>query len=173
MNMPYTSPCGIRNIASAMSVPEHVRYRNSTMFVGTPPFGYEGTDDWTSPFWHPPMTPPHEMRHRTMNYPSVLRPTTSNRNTTPVTSDSLKAAEQEAPEFVMTDVVPALFSSPKIGPHLAQCIYGPSDRSRLDTTHVQQAVESGDEIPDTRRDSMIGITISNQGRHKVTLMWLM
>ncbi|KAM0705459.1 hypothetical protein Q7P35_006818 [Cladosporium inversicolor] len=138
-----------------MSVPEHVRYRNSTMFVGTPPFGYEGTDDRTSPFWHPPMTPPHEMRHRTMSYPSVPRSTTSNRSITPVTSDSLKVVEQKAPEYVMTDVVPALFSSPKIGPHLAQCTNNTSDGSRLDMTDVQQSTESCDEISGTRRDSLI------------------
>ncbi|KAM0706061.1 hypothetical protein Q7P35_006609 [Cladosporium inversicolor] len=138
-----------------MSVPEHVRYRNSTMFVGTPPFGYEGTDDRTSPFWHPPRTPPHEMRHRTMSCPSVPRSTTSNRSTMPVTSDSLKAAEQKAPEFMISDVVPALFSSPKIGSHLAQYTNGASDGNRLDVTDVQQSIESCDEISGTRRDSMI------------------
>lgn len=152
-----------------MSVPEHVRYHNSTMFIETPPFGYESTDDRTFPLWHPSRTPPHEIKHRTMSCPSVENSTVCNRSLTPVTSQSSKAAEQKALEFAMTDVVPALFSSPKIGPHLAQQTDGSPDMSISDITGVQQAVESCDKISDTRRDNMIGVIISRGGRYKAAL----
>jgi hypothetical protein len=166
--MPYTSPHGVGSAASTMSVPEHVRYRESTMFVGTSPFGYKGTDDRTSPFWHPPATPPHEIRHRMMSCPSVPRATASNKSPTPAISHSPKATEQKAPESTTTDVASVLFSSPKIGHHLVQHTNGASDMGRLGITDLRQEVESC-EISGTRRDSMIGMIIS-ECRYEAVLM---
>lgn len=101
-----------------MAVPECERYRNSTMFVGTPPFGYEGTDERTSEntsSWHPPRIPPNEMVYREHTCPHhgpcpdkyVNSPSLGNTS----------SPEATAPEMKLVDVVPALFSSPKLDPH--------------------------------------------------------
>ena len=106
-----------------MSVPESERYRNSTMFVGSPPFGYEGTDDRTSnddSTWHPPRAPPHNMVYREHLCPhpgpcpeKYLGRQQRSRAKSP-------SPEADIPDMDLVDVVPALYSSPKlINPLLA------------------------------------------------------
>jgi hypothetical protein len=70
----------------------------------------------------------------------------------------LQAAEQKPPEFTITNVVPALFSSPKIGPHLAQhtktepliwvdsaqqMLSGPSKYVRIFQAHAEMVSQVG------------------------------
>jgi hypothetical protein len=107
-----------------MSVPESERYRNSTMFVGSPPFGYEGTDDRTSnddSTWHPPRAPPHNMvyREHLCPHPGPCPEKYLGRQ------QQLRAKSSPSPvaeilDMDLVDVVPALYSSPKlINPLLA------------------------------------------------------
>jgi hypothetical protein len=104
-----------------MSIPECERYRNSTMFVGSPPFGYEGTDDRTDTdpsSWHPPRVPPHDMVYREHICPHVGPcPEAYIGRQSRAKSPS---PEAEIPEMDLVDVVPALYSSPKLNPHLAE-----------------------------------------------------
>jgi hypothetical protein len=117
-----------------MSIPEYERYRNSTMFVGSPPFGYEGTDDVddsltsnnptssndnnennSHPSWHPPRVPPHDMIYREHLCPH-LGPCqdTFVRSRSP--AEFTTSPEADAPDSMkLADVVPALFSSPDLG----------------------------------------------------------
>lgn len=100
----------------AMSIPECVRYRNSTMFVGQPPFGYESTDDLTydaTSHWHPPRTSPHDMLYRELGRQVPgLRPPTRNRSRSLARSRSRNL--DAAPNVKLNDVVPALLSSPNM-----------------------------------------------------------
>ena len=101
-----------------MSVPERERYRNSTMFVGSPPFGYDGTDDDRTPnndsSWHPPRTPPHNMVYREHLCPHLGScQDTFVRSRSPAKFTSPKA---DIPDLKLVDVVPALFSSPELSP---------------------------------------------------------
>jgi hypothetical protein len=101
-----------------MSILECERYRNSTMFVGTPPFGYEGTDDRTvddTSSWHPPRVPPHDMVYREHVCPhSGPCPDTYIGRRSRAKSPS---PEAETPDMELVDVVPALYTSPKLNPH--------------------------------------------------------
>jgi hypothetical protein len=104
-----------------MSVPEHIRYRNSTMFVGKPPFGYEGTEDRTfdaCSSWHPPRTPPHNMSYRE-NYCTVPR---SGTETHPRSRSRGKSPspKSDGPDVKPDEIAPALSSSPRLDPGLAQ-----------------------------------------------------
>lgn len=126
-----------------MSVPECARYRNSTMFVGTPPFGYECTDDHepdTSHRWEPPRTPPCGMTYREIHHPvaaaslhvdsgSRLRP-------------KPRSPDLDVPEMRLTDVVPVLYSSPRIDPQLIQDIDEHSRACRSDLQDVRYGSDS-------------------------------
>ena len=87
-----------------MSIPEYMRRRNSTMFVSSPPFGYDDTDNCTNAgqSWHPPQTPPRGMVYHENSCMSHT-PTHSQSNST-------AGPSQVKP----TDVVPALFSFPSL-----------------------------------------------------------
>lgn len=122
-----------------MSIPECVRYRNSTMFVGTPPFGYEGTDDCMSnscSSWHPPRTPPRDMTYRE---PGCT--VTSCTNTHPRSRSRGRSRSPNPQGFTLEprNVVPALFSSPKLNTSAVQHSNdGPNrkrDQSRPRTRH--------------------------------------
>jgi hypothetical protein len=115
-----------------MSIPECERYRNSTMFVGSPPFGYEGTDDRTSnndSTWHPPRTPPHSMvyREHICPHPGPCQDTFI-RGRSPA---KLSSTEADVPDLKLVDVVPALYSSPELNPHSSEQSRRFPDVSRL------------------------------------------
>lgn len=97
-----------------MSIPECVRYRNSTMFVGTPPFGYEGTDDCTSnscSSWHPPKTPSRDMTYRE---PGFTVPSCTNTHPRSRSRGWSRSPNPQSFNLEPRNVVPALFSSPKL-----------------------------------------------------------
>jgi hypothetical protein len=104
-----------------MSVPERARYRNSTMFVGDPPFGYESTEDRTTDVcssWHPPGTPPHDMKYRE-NYSTVPGPGSDSHNRTRARRMS-PSPKSDGPDVKPVDIAPALLSSPELDPQLVQ-----------------------------------------------------
>jgi hypothetical protein len=117
---------------STMSIPECERYRNSTMFVGTPPFGYEGTDDRTAnndPSWRPPRDPPDDMvyREHVCPHPGPCPDTDIGRRS----RAKSPSPEAETPDMELVDVVPALFSCPKLIPHSTEHSGNFPDLSRL------------------------------------------
>lgn len=125
-----------------MSIPECERYRNSTMFVGSPPFGYEGTDDRTSnddSTWHPPRAPPHNMvyREHVCPHPGPCQ-NTFIRSRSRAKSPS---PEAEIPDMELVDVVPALFSSPELNPHSIEQSGRFPDISRLSIRDDEQSRE--------------------------------
>jgi hypothetical protein len=97
-----------------MSVPEYVRRRNSTMFVGTPPFGYACTDDCVGnacAFWHPPDVPSCGMQY----YES------SHLNRVPQKSRQPSLTPQSQSDGIRpVDTVSCLFSSPKLSPDFVE-----------------------------------------------------
>lgn len=126
-----------------MSVPECARYRNSTMFVGTPPFGYECTDDHepdTNHRWEPPRTPPCGMTYREIQHPVAAA------NPHVHSGSRLQPKSQlpglDSPEMKVTDVVPALYSSPRISPQLIQDVKENSRTCRSGLQDVRHASES-------------------------------
>jgi hypothetical protein len=97
-----------------MSVPEYVRRRNSTMFVGAPPFGYACTDDCEGnacAFWHPPDVPPCGMKyHESSHLNRVPQESRQSPSTIQSWSDGIRSV----------DTVPCLFSSPKLSPDFVE-----------------------------------------------------
>lgn len=126
-----------------MSVPECARYRNSTMFVGTPPFGYECTDDNgpdTCHRWEPPRTPPCGMTYREIQHPvAAASPHVDSGSRLQPKS---QLPDWDVPEMKLTDVVPALYSSPRIGPQLIQDVGENSITCRSGLQDVRYASES-------------------------------
>jgi hypothetical protein len=125
---------------SIMSIPECERYRNSTMFVGSPPFGYEGTDDRTSnndSTWHPPRAPPHNMvyREHLCPHPGPCRDTFI-RGRSPAKFES---SEADVPDMKLVGVVPALFSSPRLKSHMVEDSGYFPDLSRLSVHDNEQS----------------------------------
>jgi hypothetical protein len=97
-----------------MSVPEYVRRRNSTMFVGTPPFGYACTDDCEEnacAFWHPPDVPPCGMQYHESSH--LDRVPQESRQPSPI-------LQSQSDGIRPVDTVPCLFSSPKLGPDFVE-----------------------------------------------------
>jgi hypothetical protein len=124
-----------------MSVPEHVRYRNSTMFVGKPPFGYESTEDRTPDAcssWHPPRTPPHDLVYRE-NYCTVPRSGTDTHNKSRLLGKS-QSSTSDGSNVKTDDITPALFSSPKPGRHLVQIVDGHPGVNQLSLTNGQNSL---------------------------------
>jgi hypothetical protein len=133
-----------------MSVPECERYRNSTMFVGSPPFGYEGTDDRTSnndSTWHPPRTPPHSMvyREHICPHPGPCQDTFI-RSRSPA---KFSSTEADVPDMKLVDVVPALFSSPKLKSHMVEDSGYFPDLSRLSIHDNEQSRRPANDLLST------------------------
>ncbi|KAK3617122.1 hypothetical protein LTR56_025498 [Elasticomyces elasticus] len=94
------------------SPPEYLRRRNSTMFCGQPPFGSEGTDDCPGDTYKnflPPLTPPPDMLYYEPGYSQHADHTSG--------SAGPRYASSSPSHLKPVDNVPALFSSPHIGPH--------------------------------------------------------
>lgn len=130
-----------------MSVPESVRYRNSNMFAGTPPFSYPSTDDHTpNPYshWHPPRTPRHGMHYRELHCQIPLSSSKSHRRSR--SRRRSRSPNVQEPIMRLTDVVPALFSSPKI-----------------DHKHIQQR----NDVPNPRRCQSLPRRSSSSPEHSV------
>jgi hypothetical protein len=141
-----------------MSVPERARCRNSTMFVGTPPSGYGGTDDRRpdiSSSWHPPRTPPHDTAYRehVCIHPE-LGPDTHIRSRSRGKSPSL---ELDVPDMKLSDVVPALFSSPELSPHLVQHSDDLPNIGQLIVQDNQQSPRPRASVSSTLEDSFRGL----------------
>jgi hypothetical protein len=131
-----------------MSIPECERYRNSTMFVGSPPFGYEGTDDCTSnndSTWHPPRAPPRNMvyREHICPHPGPCQDTFT-RSRSPA---KFSSSGENVPDLKLVEVVPALFSSPKLSPRVVEDSgeYFPS-LSRLSVQDGEFSRRSGNDL---------------------------
>jgi len=94
-----------------MSIPEYVRRRNSTMFVEIPPFGHEDTEPCSRAghSWHPPLTPPREMIYHEQLCTSYA----------PATPSQDMAGAGPTAER-LSEVAPALFSSPTLSSHFVK-----------------------------------------------------
>ncbi|KAK5149747.1 hypothetical protein LTS14_010668 [Recurvomyces mirabilis] len=91
------------------SPPEYIRRRNSTMFIGQPPFGFEGTDDCpgdTYVNFLPPRTPPPEMLYHERGHTPYADCTSS--------SAVPQHAWPSRTDLKPVDTVPTLFSSPHV-----------------------------------------------------------
>ena len=131
-----------------MSIPECERYRNSTMFVGSPPFGYEGTDDRTSnndSTWHPPRAPPHNMvyREHLCPHPGPCRDTFIRGRSPAAKAES--SSEADVPDMKLVGVVPALFSSPRLKSHMVEDSGYFPDLSRLSVHDNEQQSRTPDD----------------------------
>ncbi|KXL48418.1 hypothetical protein M433DRAFT_152336 [Acidomyces richmondensis BFW] len=101
-----------------MSVPQFVKRRYSTMFMGSPPWSYENTDDGQFPMLTSFDVPtsaavPYKELHARAGYPPSRRRTPSPlkmpADSDQVREDTARGLDELKPE----DTVPALFSSPK------------------------------------------------------------
>jgi len=102
------------------------------MFVGTPPFGYEGTDEHeskNSSSWHPPRTPPKDMVYR--EHICAHDGPCPDKYATSRSLEGTSSPEADVPDMKLVDVVPALFSSPTLDPQTIEHSECFPDFSRL------------------------------------------
>lgn len=114
-SIPTSCASSRHNTVVKMSVPEYVRRRNSTMFVGRPPFGSLGCEsgDRTIPSgWTPPMSPPPGMAYSEGPYSAYPRQCQRE-----VQRQNSPEPSTMSPDLTWrSESAAALFSSPRIPP---------------------------------------------------------
>lgn len=141
------------------------------MFVGTPPFGYQCTDDHESNktrYWKPPRTPPCGMAYREIHHPGAAASWPRDDSESGLRPKS-RFPDLDVPEMKLTDVVPALFSSPKLGSKIIQASDEHPQTCRSDLRDMRYESEPCDNPSDKDRAIVGGWLID---REYEKLNWL-